>query len=123
MPQDKQVISCLLPQEGQCISSVLWDVYSFPEWGIWTFTPDSGTLEDGIWQTVTAEVVVPDQENQEFDGEVKIINTDNPDDFDIVNVILTTPKSKVVSNTFFLQLLEKLIEQFSILKQLIFNFL
>ena len=107
---------------GESGSTLHWAVDSYPSWGIWTFTPESGTLDAGLWQSVTAEVVAPNQVNQVYTGEVKIINADNPDDFCIISITLETPKSKAVYNAFFLQLLEKLIDQFPLLKQLIFDF-
>ena len=43
----------------------------------------------------------------EFEGEIKIINLENPDDFEIINVILSTPRNKASYNLLFLKFLEQ----------------
>ena len=72
-------------------STLNWEVTEWPEWGIWTFTPTSGTLGSDDWETVQVSVVAPDESNTEFNGTVKVINTDNPDDFCEIAVYLETP--------------------------------
>jgi hypothetical protein len=61
-------------------------------WGTWTFTPLSGqdlTPEDGP-VTVQVSVTAPNEKNKEFDGYLRVENTENPDDFDVVPVYLKT---------------------------------
>jgi len=36
-------------------------------------------------------VVAPDEENQEFNGEIKIVNKENSSDFEVIKVNLATP--------------------------------
>ncbi|MGF3553973.1 MAG: aryl-sulfate sulfotransferase [Thermoplasmatota archaeon] len=78
------------------------------DWGIWSFNPESGknlTPEDGKI-TVQVSVVAPDQKNSEFDAYIKVENDDNPDDFDLIPVVLKTPKTvhanSIIKNNFFL---------------------
>jgi hypothetical protein len=68
-----------------------WEIDSFPDWGTWTFDPESGALGAGNSETIDVEVVAPEEENEEYEGEIKIINSDNPDDFCIIDVSLVTP--------------------------------
>jgi hypothetical protein len=62
-------------------------------WGTWSFTPESGenlTPEDGQ-VTVQVSVVVPNEQNSEFEGYIRVENQDNPEDFDLIPVYLKTP--------------------------------
>jgi len=79
-----------------------WEIQSYPDWGTWTFTPESGadlTPEDGAI-TVDVEVVAPDEPETEFEGEVKIVNSDDPADFCIVEVALATPVNQEPTGLF-----------------------
>jgi len=70
-----------------------WEVESYPDWGAWTFDPENGedlTPEDDPI-TVNVEVVAPNEQNQQFDGEVKIVNSENGSDYYIISVSLATP--------------------------------
>jgi hypothetical protein len=90
-----------------------WEIESYPEWGNWTFTPSSGTdltPEDGVI-TIDVEVVAPD-EGEEFTGEVKIVNSNDPDDFCIIDATL---KDQVSHPSLILQFMEMLAERFPIL--------
>jgi len=105
---------------GELGSLLDWEVIKNPTWGVWTFTPSSGedlTPEDGPI-TVQVEVVAPNEPNQEFDGEVKIVNSENGFDFEILPVTLQTPRSKVI-NTLFQQLFQQIPNAFPILRQLL----
>ena len=76
-------------------SSINWEVDSWPEWGTWTFIPDSGTNltpEDGEI-TIEVSVIAPDKKNEEFAGYVKVVNTENSSDYCLIHISLTTPKS------------------------------
>ena len=66
------------------------------DWGTWTFNPESGinlTPEDGMI-TVQVSAVIPDKENSEFEGYIRIENKNDSEDFDIVPVYLNTPRKK-----------------------------
>lgn len=85
---------------GDPTSLLDWEIAEWPSWGTWTFTPSSGndlTPEDGAI-TVTVSVVAPDEENEEFSGEVKIVNTEDSSDFEIISVSLATPVNQNSAN-------------------------
>jgi hypothetical protein len=81
---------------GDPESELDWEVAENPEWGTWTFDPASGTdltPEDGP-VTVSVEVVAP-TDGTEFEGEVKVVNTENVDDFCIIDCTMTDPVSQI----------------------------
>jgi len=74
-------------------SELDWEIESWPSWGDWTFTPPSGedlTPEEGA-ATIGVSVVAPDDPNTEFTGEVKVVNSNDPSDYEIIPVYLKTP--------------------------------
>ncbi len=94
-----------------------WEVSEYPSWGTWTFTPSSGEdlkNEDGP-VTVAVEVVAPSDKNQDFSGEIKVVNKANPDDFGTVPVSLATPLNR---NSLLLEFFEMLIQRFPLLERI-----
>ncbi len=76
-------------------SALSWeiDTASIP-WGTWSFSPESGeglTPEDGA-VTVQVSVIAPNEKNREFTGFIHVQNTQDPQDFDVVQVYLKTLK-------------------------------
>ena len=81
---------------GEPLSLLDWEIESYPNWGTFTFDPTSGinlTPEDGAI-TINVEVTAPDETETKFSGEIKIVNSENPDDFCIIDVSLATPVSQ-----------------------------
>jgi hypothetical protein len=106
---------------GEPESMLNWEIESYPDWGEWTFTPSSGsglTPEDDP-VTVSVSVVAPDEEETEFTGEVKVVNSDDPDDFCIIDVSLATPVNQQSINSLFLWFLEQHPNIFPILRHLL----
>ncbi|MDH7517080.1 MAG: hypothetical protein QHH19_01870 [Candidatus Thermoplasmatota archaeon] len=108
---------------GEPDSLLDWEVIEWPDWGTWSFDPINGynlKPEDGAI-TVNVTVVAPDEKNKVFTGEIKIVNKENVNDFEIVTVSLTTPRNKI----FYFEPFEKIIQRFPALKMLVsfFNFL
>jgi hypothetical protein len=107
---------------GDDFSSLNWEIESYPDWGTWTFTPESGfgliPGEGGI--TVNINVIAPDQKNSEFIGDLKVVNIDDTSDYEVIPVTLKTPKiyNKVI-NTPFLNFLEEHQNLFQILQKII----
>jgi hypothetical protein len=98
-----------------------WEIKECPTWGEWMFTPSSGddlTPEDGAIP-VQVEVVAPNQHNQEFTGEVKVVNKENANDFDILPVNLTTRKSRLLTNTQLTRMFELFSNTFPLIKYLL----
>ncbi len=99
-----------------------WEIGSYPSWGTWTFLPSSGTgLTPGMGAiTLAVEVVAPDQQNMEFTGEVKVVNTEDNNDYDTIPVSLKTPMNKAFSiNILYLKFLEQHPNMFPILRYLL----
>ncbi|DAC72888.1 MAG TPA: hypothetical protein DSN98_02695 [Thermoplasmata archaeon] len=63
------------------------------DWGTWSFTPEFGENLTPLDGKITVQVSVraPDEKNSEFQGYIRVENTDNPNDFDVIPVILKTP--------------------------------
>jgi hypothetical protein len=105
---------------GDVGSGLNWEVESatIPSWGTWTITPVSGTgLAGGDSVTVGVSVVSPAEKKKTFTGTIKIVNTDNPDDFCEIDVSLTTPRT--VTNPLLLRILEKFPNAFPILRYIL----
>ena len=76
-------------------SELDWEIVEWPDWGVWTITPLSGldlTPEYGDL-IINVEVIAPGDPLSEFDGEIKIVNIQNPDDFCIIESVLITPRN------------------------------
>jgi hypothetical protein len=79
-----------------------WEVLAYPDWGNWTFTPASGTgLLPGDSVTVMVKVVVPNEENTQYQGDVLIINSDKTGDSCTIPVTLKTPYHLLQQNRLF----------------------
>jgi hypothetical protein len=85
-----------------------WEVLSFPLWGDWTFTPESGTnLEEGDSISIDVDVVAPDEEEEDFEGEVVLVNSEDPGDTCSIDVSLATPISQISTMRMLQRLNEK----------------
>ena len=96
-----------------------WKIAEYPSWGTWKFIPENGQNlkpEDGPVQ-VEVEVEAPEEKDR-FEGNVKIINLDNPDDYEIVPVSLSTPKNKAINIQFL-----RYLNNYPLIKQLLQRFL
>jgi len=106
---------------GDSSSKLDWEITEWPEWGTWTFTPESGEdlkPEDGQI-IVNIELIAPNQPNQQYDGTIKVENLENPGDFHVFEFVLLTPKAKNINNMFFLRLLKAFLYQFLSLGQIL----
>jgi hypothetical protein len=102
--------------DGEPDSYMNWIIKSCPEWGIWTFNPESGTgLSKGESVTVNVDVVAPNKQNTTFEGEIVIVNAFNPDDTCTIQVSLITP----YNNSPVLILPRFLMDRFPILDRLL----
>ena len=96
---------------GDLGSELNWEVSEYPSnWGSnWTFTPDRGTglkPEDGFL-TINISVVVPNDNNKNFNGKIRVINIDNLSDYCEINIYLLTPRSKSTYHTLLYSLFER----------------
>jgi len=113
--------SFIVENIGESLSLLDWEVLSYPDWGNWTFTPDSGTgLSEGDSVTIEVEVEAPNEEETEFTGEIILVNSDNPDDTCTIDVSLATPVSQQVDiHPLFQRILEWFPNAFPILRYLL----
>lgn len=84
---------------GDSLSSLDWEIESYPDWGSWSFDPENGvdlTPEEGP-VVVNVEVIAPLEGGIEFQGEIKVINQYAPEDYDIIFVSLsiTSPQLEI----------------------------
>jgi parallel beta-helix repeat protein len=96
-PGDTVTESIMIQNIGDPTSELDWEVTEWPGWGTWTFTPASGsdlTPEDGA-VTMEVSVIAPADKNTQFSGIVKIVNSEDPNDFCIIPVSLATPKNEI----------------------------
>ena len=112
--------SFTIQNNGNPGSSIDWEVVSWPDWGAWTFTPDSGedlTPEDGE-KTIEVSVIAPDEKNEEFADYIKVVNTEDSSDYCLIHISLTTPKS-LRTNHLAIRFLEQHPYLFLLLKNII----
>ena len=81
---------------GQHGSILRWNIVEIPEWGEWTIKPKifnfrSLTPYEGT-ETVTVTIEIPMEQNQDFNGQIKIVNTNNENDYEIIDVSISTSK-------------------------------
>ena len=97
------------------------EISEWPDWGTWTFNPESGTgLEEDDTLNIDVEVIVPDEQNTEFTGEVKIVNSNDPSDFCIIDVSLATPVNQEVDmHPLFYRILEWVPNAFPVLRYIL----
>ncbi|KAA0003474.1 MAG: hypothetical protein FE048_01480 [Thermoplasmata archaeon] len=78
---------------GDPVSELNWKIVEWPEWGSsWSFSPSYGynlKTYDGEVE-VKVMVIAPDEDYANFSGQIKVINIDDPDDYEIVTVSLST---------------------------------
>ena len=97
---------------GDIDSLLDWELESNPDWGDWTFDPESGIdLLAGDTVEIEVEVVAPDEENMNFTGEIVFVNSEMSMDTCTIDVTLATP----VSQSLVLQFLDMIAQRFPIL--------
>jgi uncharacterized repeat protein (TIGR01451 family) len=119
-PGDTVTTTITVSNIGDPGSKLDWSVCSYPTgWGTWTFTPSSGTdlTPATSPQSITVAVVAPNEKSKTFTGEVKLCNDEDSTDTCTIQVSLATPKNKAINP--FLPFLERLIERFPILEQIL----
>jgi len=106
---------------GDPTSLLNWEIEEIPSWGNWTFTSDRGfdltPEEDPITVNITVEI--PNETNMVYNGEIKIVNKDDINDYCIISVSISTCKYK--ENTFDILslLIQKILQRFPIFQILL----
>jgi C1A family cysteine protease len=94
-PGDDVSYTISIENIGESFSQLSWEIVETPSWGTWSITPNSGSLltpEQGSLD-IDITVIAPENKNKEFNGELKIVNTINADDFEIIPITLNTQRS------------------------------
>jgi hypothetical protein len=84
--------SFTLSNIGDAGSDLAWKVIAWPSWGTWAFAPSYGhnlTPEDGPL-LVNVSVIAPNKQNQQYTGEIKIVNIEDSTDYCTIPVSLQT---------------------------------
>jgi len=109
---------------GDLGSKLKWKVCGNPSWGTWNFNPQSGIdlkPSDGL-KAIDVTVMVPNQQNQQFSGQITLCNEEDSTDTCTIQVSLATPKNKAIKSPF-IQFLEDLLQNhlhlFPLLRQLL----
>jgi len=83
---------------GEPESLLDWEIVEYPEWDLWDFAVMSGediAVGENIF--VGYELTAPDVENMEFNGNIKIVNSENLSNVEYIEVTLITPKNKLLN--------------------------
>jgi len=99
---------------GEAGSQLKWSVCAYPtNWGTWSFNPQNGLglKPSDPPVTITVTVISPNQQNQQYSGQIKLCNEEDSSDTCTILVSLATPKNKIV-NIGLLFFLERLAEKF-----------
>jgi eukaryotic-like serine/threonine-protein kinase len=91
---------------GESNSKLDWMISSHPEWGKWTFDPSEGNDLEPDQGSITVEVTVqvPNNTKNTFTGKLHVINKENINDFEEIEISLTTNK---YLNSFYKEFLKK----------------
>jgi hypothetical protein len=106
---------------GDTGSLLNWTVNNTLTWGTWTFNPSSGERLIPTQGPVTIQVylVVPNEKNAVFQGNITVINKENSSDYCMIPVSLTTTLSQNIEHQWFLaRLLVRFPHAFPILRYL-----
>ena len=119
------VVTTILTVEniGTPFSYLNWKIYSWPSWGIWTFSTMEGTdlkPEDGP-VNIQISIDTPNVTNSNYTGKLKIINIENEDDFCIIDCFLSTSKPKCFHNSQLFTFCENVIQFIKKLDSLILS--
>lgn len=90
-----------IKNNGEVNSLLDWEIISNPVWGEnWSFIPDKGfdiAPSDGEI-TIEVSVEAPHTEDITWNGEIKVVNSNNLEDYEIIPVTLITPKQRTINN-------------------------
>jgi len=96
-PGDFVIGEFIIENIGTPYSLLNWEIESYPEWGSdWTFLYHNNYLPDGVLETVYVGFLAPSDPNTEFSGEIKLVNVDDTNDFEIIPIYLKTPRNKEI---------------------------
>ncbi len=117
-PRDTITGQFTVKNTGDPKSKLDWEIESFPEWGTWNFSVSNGTdltPEQGSI-TVLVTLKVPRKRNEQYSGNITIINKETPTDTEQILISLATPRTW---NHPLLDLIDQIVARFPALKWLL----
>lgn len=87
----KTTITGTITLQTTANTSIPWEITDTPDWGTWTFSASNGTVTAGAPQTITVTATAPNQRNNHYTGHISFINPQDPSDYCIVHLSVTTP--------------------------------
>ena len=108
--------SFIVENIGESGSELDWEVTEWPNWGDWDLPISGYNLkpEDGKI-TVEVTVTAPEESETKFTGELRVENKDDPSDYEIISITLTTPRSRGIIFNF----IEQILQRFPVIQQII----
>jgi len=106
---------------GDNDSLLNWTVNNTMTWGTWTFKPSSGENLTPAQRPMTVHVyiVVPNEKNAVFQGNITVVNKENSSDYCMIPVTLTTPVNQNIEyHGFLARLLVRFPHAFPLLRYL-----
>jgi len=77
---------------GESLSGLEWVIEEYPDWGTWSFNPGNGDYikpeSEGF--SVGFSILAPLERNQNFSGNIKVVNKENSNDYGFIEISLTT---------------------------------
>lgn len=100
-------------------SNLCWEIASYPEWGNWNFSQESGTaLTPELGEiSINVTIEIPSRKATTYAGGIKIINSNCSANFGVVPLSITTPLQK--QRTIFLFLMNRLQQKHPFLSKLV----
>jgi hypothetical protein len=82
---------------GQPLSCLDWEITSIPEWGDWSFSSEQGNdvKPEGGPEIIEITLKAPNDKNQEFNGAIRVTNSENPSDFVDITIAMKTANAKL----------------------------
>jgi hypothetical protein len=112
--------SFIIENIGDSGSELDWEVTDWPNWGDWDLPISGYNLkpEDGAL-TVEVTVTAPEESEKKFTGELRVENKNDPSDYEMISITLTTLRSRGIIFNF----IEQILQRFPVLQQIIESYL
>ncbi len=107
--------------QGDVESFLDWHITSYPQWGEWGFNPVEGedlTFKQGPIP-IRVQIIIPDKENLTYEGEIRIENKDDPADYELIPISITTPENSVIHSRSLFELLTYICKRHPLLSHFI----
>ena len=109
-PGSEITCSVTIENDGESFSKLYWDVSEFPDWGTWNIETSDGAegiLPENGPVTIDLTLIVPDEQEQTFSGQITFSNVYDDSDVAVVDVSVATPKT--FSSSLVQQILDRIL--------------